>query len=120
MATELPVRRRFPPTADAPRRARAALRQSLRTAGLDDHGEFTDTLILLASELFDNALLHAGTEFDFDLDITGPPGGPRTVTVAVSDHGTSPLEQHLARLRPRTGRAASHGRGLMMVQRLAT
>jgi serine phosphatase RsbU (regulator of sigma subunit)/anti-sigma regulatory factor (Ser/Thr protein kinase) len=107
--------RRFPPVVDAPRRARAALRHDLLAAGLDGRGDLADTALLLASELFDNAVLHAGT--DFELAVRAD---RNEVTVEVSDHGTSPLEHHLAQPRPRYGRAAAHGRGLMMVQNLAT
>ncbi len=42
------------------------------------------------------------------------------VTVAVTDRGAGPLELHLAQPRQRYGRAASHGRGLALVQRLAS
>ncbi len=108
-------RMRFAPTAGAPRQARLALRHALTDAGLDVAGELAETVLLLTSELCDNAVLHAGTDFDIELDID-----PDLVTVRVSDHGPSPLEQHLSRPRPRYGRAPSHGRGLMLVQQLAT
>ena len=39
----------------------------------------------------------------------------RTLTVAVTDRGSGPLEAHLAQPRRRYGRAASHGRGLGLV-----
>jgi phosphoserine phosphatase RsbU/P len=42
------------------------------------------------------------------------------VTVTVSDRGAGPLELHLAQPRRRYGRAAAHGRGLMLLARLAT
>jgi sigma-B regulation protein RsbU (phosphoserine phosphatase) len=106
---------RFPPAADASRQARRALRQGLLAAGLDADDDLADIVLLLASELFDNAVLHAGTAFDVEFD-----AGPDSVTVAVSDRGAGPLEQHLAQPRQRYGRAATHGRGLLLVQRLAT
>jgi sigma-B regulation protein RsbU (phosphoserine phosphatase) len=78
-------------------------------------GDLVDTVVLLASELCENAVLHAGTEFEVALTVTED-----EVTVAVTDRGAGPLELHLAQPRQRYGRAASHGRGLALVQRLAT
>ena len=60
-------------------------------------------------------MLHAGTEFDVALTVTDD-----EVVVAVTDRGAGPLELHLAQPRQRYGRAATHGRGLALVQRLAT
>jgi anti-sigma regulatory factor (Ser/Thr protein kinase)/GAF domain-containing protein len=76
--------------------------------------DLVDTAILLASELCENAVLHAGTEFEVALTVT-----ESDVNVAVTDRGPGPLELHLAQPRQRYGRAASHGRGLALVQRLA-
>jgi serine phosphatase RsbU (regulator of sigma subunit)/anti-sigma regulatory factor (Ser/Thr protein kinase) len=93
------------------------LRRAMAEAGLADAGEedLADTVLLLASELCDNATLHAGTEFEVDLSITED-----EVRVAVTDHGAGPLELYLSQPRPRFGRAATHGRGLMLVAQLAT
>jgi sigma-B regulation protein RsbU (phosphoserine phosphatase) len=77
--------------------------------------DLLDTVVLLASELCENAVLHAGTEFEVGLTVTDG-----EVTVAVTDRGSGPLELHLAQPRQRYGRAATHGRGLALVQRLAT
>jgi serine phosphatase RsbU (regulator of sigma subunit)/anti-sigma regulatory factor (Ser/Thr protein kinase) len=77
--------------------------------------DLVDTAVLLASELCENAVLHAGTEFEVALTVTDA-----DLTVAVTDRGPGPLELHLAQPRQRYGRAASHGRGLALVQRLAT
>lgn len=74
-----------------------------------------DTAVLLASELAENAVLHAGTEYEVQLVVTDD-----EVTVTVSDRGAGPLEVHLAQPRRRYGRASTHGRGLMMLQRLAS
>ncbi|HZA17276.1 MAG TPA: SpoIIE family protein phosphatase [Pseudonocardiaceae bacterium] len=115
MTTRSRQRMCFAPVADAPRQARRALRHTLTSAGLDQLDELADTVLLLASELCDNALLHAGTDFEVELQVD-----PDSVTVSVSDHGPSPLEQHLSQPRARYGRAPNHGRGLMLVQRLAT
>lgn len=74
-----------------------------------------DTTVLLASELCENSVLHAGTEYEVELRITDD-----EVTVTVSDRGAGPLEVHLARPRRLYGRASTHGRGLTMLQRLAS
>ncbi len=74
-----------------------------------------DTVVLLASELCENAVLHAGTEFDVELTVTDA-----DVQVAVADRGAGALELHLAQPRRQYGRAATHGRGLELVQRLAS
>jgi anti-sigma regulatory factor (Ser/Thr protein kinase) len=84
----------------------------LAEVGADD---LVDTAVLLASELCENAVLHAGTEFEVELA-----AGPDRVVVTVSDRGPGPLELHLAQPRRRYGRAASHGRGLLLVERLAS
>jgi sigma-B regulation protein RsbU (phosphoserine phosphatase) len=101
---------RFAPDVQSPVLARRMLRAALLEAGLDD---LVDVVVLLGSELCDNAVLHAGTEFEVTLEIDGP-----VVKVVVSDHGPGPLELHLAM--PRSGRAATHGRGLMLVERMAS
>lgn len=88
------------------------LTDALEDAGA---GDVLDTAVLLASELCENAVLHAGTEFEVELAV-----GPERVLVTVSDRGSGPLELHLAQPRRRYGRAATHGRGLLLVQRLAS
>src|ERR671921_2834518 len=105
-------RLRLAPDARSPALARRMLLAALDEAGCDD---LVDTVVLLASELCENAVLHAGTEFEVALTVTED-----EVTVAVTDRGAGPLELHLAQPRQRYGRAASHGRGLALVQRLAT
>ena len=80
--------------------------------GLDP--EVTDTAVLLASELAENAVLHAGTEFELSVDVD-----EASLTVTVTDRGSGPLEAHLAEPRRRYGRAASHGRGLGLIASLA-
>ncbi len=81
----------------------------------DDDGDLVDTAVLLASELCENAVIHAGTEFEVVVSVAAG-----TLTVAVTDRGPGPLEAYLTQPRRHYGRAASHGRGLEMVQRLAT
>jgi serine phosphatase RsbU (regulator of sigma subunit) len=77
--------------------------------------EFVDDVVLLASELCENAVLHAGTAFDLAVVADDD-----EVTVAVTDRGPGALELHLAEPRQRYGRAATHGRGLSLIARLAT
>lgn len=112
MPVQFERRMRLPPDARSPGRARRMLQDALENACADD---VVDTAVLLASELCENAVLHAGTEFEVELTVRAT-----EVVVAVSDRGAGPLEQHLAEPRRRYGRAASHGRGLMMMQSLAT
>ena len=81
----------------------------------DREADLVDTAILLASELCENAVLHAGTEFEVTVTVSED-----EVVVAVGDRGAGPLELHLAQPRQRYGRAATHGRGLSLVERLAT
>ena len=105
-------RLRLAPDPRSPGRARRALLADLTEAGCDD---VADTVVLLASELCENAVLHAGTEFEIEWRID-----PDQVVVTVSDRGAGPLELHLAQPRRRYGRAAAHGRGLLLLARLAT
>jgi phosphoserine phosphatase RsbU/P len=86
------------------------VRAALEEVGLD---ELVDTAVLLASELCDNAVLHGGTEFEVAIAVKQD-----ETTITVTDQGPGPLELHMAR--PRIGRAATHGRGLMLIERLAT
>ena len=100
---------RLAPDARSPGLARRMLVAALDEAGLTEAGRdaAADTVVLLASELCENAVLHAGTEFEVALRIDDA-----EVVVTVSDRGAGPLEQHLAQPRRRYGRAAAHGRGL--------
>jgi phosphoserine phosphatase RsbU/P len=92
-----------------------ALADALADRGDEHFDELLDTAVLLASELCENAVLHAGTEFELAVTVTDA-----AVTVEVTDRGNGPLEMHLSQPRQRYGRAASHGRGLVLVQRLAS
>ncbi|WP_143517590.1 SpoIIE family protein phosphatase [Pseudonocardia sp. MH-G8] len=120
MPVQLERRTRLPPDARSAGRARRMLQEALREledGGPEDSGlaDLIDTVILLASELCENAVLHAGTEFEVALTVT-----ETEISVEVTDRGAGPLEIHLSQPRQRYGRAASHGRGLALVQRLAT
>ena len=103
---------RLAPDARSPGVARRMIVAALTKAG---HDAVADTVILLASELCENSVLHAGTEFDVTLRIDAA-----EVVVTVSDRGAGPLEQHLSQPRRRYGRAAAHGRGLQLLSKLAT
>src|SRR4051812_41100520 len=81
----------------------------------DDLPDFADDVVLLTSELCENAVLHAGTAFELAVLADDD-----EVTVAVTDRGPGALELHLAEPRPRYGRAATHGRGLSLIAQLAT
>ena len=108
----MPLERRIrlAPDARSPGLARRMLVAALDEAGLTEPGRdaAADTVVLLASELSENAVLHAGTIDDAE------------VVVTERDRGAGPLEQHLAQPRRRYGRAAAHGRGLALLSRLAT
>ena len=83
-----------------------------------DAPEFDDTVdtaVLLTSELAENAVLHAGTEYEVSVTVSDA-----EVVVSVADRGAGALESHLAQPRRRYGRAATHGRGLAMLGRLAS
>jgi phosphoserine phosphatase RsbU/P len=103
---------RLAPDARSPGVARRMIVAALTEAG---HDAVADTVVLLASELCENSVLHAGTEFDVTLRIDAA-----EVVVTVSDRGAGPLEQHLSQPRRRYGRAAAHGRGLQLLSKLAT
>ena len=113
---------RFPPDMQSIRRVRQIIHDLL--AEVVDGGpagdggdmpDFIDDVVLLASELCENAVLHAGTAFDLAVVASDD-----EVTVAVTDRGPGALELHLAEPRQRYGRAATHGRGLSLIARLAT
>ena len=113
---------RFPPDIRSIRRVRQMIHDMLTAvaeAGPGGDGtdvrDFVDDVVLLASELCENAVLHAGTAFDVTVVADDD-----EVTVAVTDRGPGALELHLAEPRQRYGRAATHGRGLLLIGRLAT
>jgi serine phosphatase RsbU (regulator of sigma subunit) len=110
---------RFPPDMQSIRRVRRIIHDMLAEGAeggpAGDVPEFVDDVVLLASELCENAVLHAGTAFDLAVEADDD-----EVTVAVTDRGTGALELHLEEPRQRYGRAATHGRGLTLIARLAT
>src|SRR5687767_3484824 len=122
MSDRLERRMRFPPDIRSIRRVRQMIHDMLTAVAEAGHvgdgsdvPEFVDDVVLLASELCENAVLHAGTAFDVTVAADDD-----EVTVAVTDRGPGALELHLAEPRQRYGRAATHGRGLLLIGRLAT
>jgi len=118
------LRRRIslPGAVESPLHARRALRTWFAEAAEDpdlaagavvDEDRAADA-VLLASELCDNAVLHAGTGFALALVITD-----EHLTITVTDHGAAPLERYLSAPRPTTGRAATHGRGLLLIEKMS-
>jgi len=113
---------RFPPDMQSIRRVRRSIHDLLAeladggpAGGGTDAPDFVDDVVLLTSELCENAVLHAGTAFDLVVVADDD-----EVTVAVTDRGPGALELHLAEPRQRYGRAATHGRGLSLIATLAT
>ena len=112
---------RFPPDIQSIRRARRIIHDMLaEAAGAgpardDGHApDFVDDVVLLVSELCENAVLHAGTAFDLAVSADDD-----EVTVAVTDRGTGALELHLAE--PPALRSGSHPRSRpVLIARLAT
>ena len=99
-------RRSFEPAPSSARSARRFVDGALADSGfLGD----VDTILLLVSEVVTNAVRHAGTPFDLTLEIHGP-----EVTVTVIDASPSPA----TRGSPTPG--STSGRGLLIVERLAT
>lgn len=97
-------------TPETVRTARARVTSLCRTWHIP--GEVTDTLTLIASELVTNAITHArGTRITVSLMLS-----PRHVWVSVTDQG-HPRRPITLR---KTGEAAQGGRGLYLVDALAT
>jgi anti-sigma regulatory factor (Ser/Thr protein kinase) len=75
----------------------------------DSDPELVERVVLLVSELATNAVVHARTVFGVDIDVRG-----NFVRVAVSDAGGGVPE-----VQPLPPPSAPHGRGLLVVSRLA-
>jgi sigma-B regulation protein RsbU (phosphoserine phosphatase) len=110
------VRRvRLPNDRRTPAAARALVRTVLEEAGLD---ALVNEALLLTTELSTNAVVHAGTELD--IEVEADQGG---LTVTVTDFAPGPVEQ-LA-VGPRNdkgeiGEVAERGRGLLLVDHFAS
>ncbi|NHC16369.1 ATP-binding protein [Motilibacter deserti] len=98
----------FAPEPASVRRARSAVSETLRAAGMDE--DTVDTAALLVSELVTNAVVHARSEVGVTVTVAGP-----SVLVEVADH--SP---HLPVQRSYEDESATTGRGLGLVEVLAT
>jgi phosphoserine phosphatase RsbU/P len=87
------------------------VRAVLAKARRDD---LADDAVLLASELCENAVLHAGTGFSIEIEVMD--GG--AVTITVIDQGSTPMELRRAGQPPRS-REDAGGRGLALVAGVA-
>jgi anti-sigma regulatory factor (Ser/Thr protein kinase) len=97
---------RLAPTVDAPASARTFLRTTMHTWALDGLGELTE---LLTSELVTNVVRHVGSPMTVRISRRAS-----TVRVEVDDDSAEPP----ALARPDS--ATEHGRGLMLVDALAS
>ena len=88
-------------------RARRFVRETLKRWGI---GREADDVVLLASELFTNSVVHGGGEVELRLKLL-----PRRIRVEVWDGGVAPLP--LEPLPEMPGRLS--GRGLGIVDKLA-
>ncbi|MFU8851007.1 SpoIIE family protein phosphatase [Micromonospora sp. SL1-18] len=110
------VRRvRLPPDRRTPAAARALVRSVLGEADLD---ELLDEALLLTTELTTNAVEHARTELDIEVeaDVAG-------LTVTVTDFAAGPVEDLLVGVRNVTSditEVAERGRGLLLVDHFAS
>ena len=102
------VTEQFPRRSDQIPRARALVRCTLRSWGLDAR---LDDLLLVASELFTNAVLHGGG--GVELSVERRPGGIR---LEVVDGGPSRARIPLVPVQP----SRYSGRGLAIVDRVAS
>ncbi|GAA3350151.1 hypothetical protein GCM10020358_74990 [Amorphoplanes nipponensis] len=115
VAAALVRRVRLPNDRRTPAAARALVRSVLEQAGLDT---LVNEALLLTTELSTNAVVHAGTEVDIEVD-----ADPAGLTVTVTDFAPGPVEQ-LA-VGPRNeqsdiGEVAERGRGLLLVDHFAS
>jgi anti-anti-sigma regulatory factor len=101
------VTSKIAPDRDAPGRARAAVVAFCADQGVGGDG---DAAQLVASELVTNAVVHAGTEIDLTLRLLTP-----YLHIAVRDRGTGQ-----PRIAGVVGESAESGRGLLLVDALAS
>jgi anti-anti-sigma regulatory factor len=99
-------RHRISPGRNAPGIARAAVQAFLEEQGVGDG----DAAQLVASELVTNAVVHAGTLIDLTLRLTPP-----FLHIAVRDGGAGQV-----RIRSIVDESSESGRGLLLVDALAT
>ncbi|MFI6077652.1 SpoIIE family protein phosphatase [Actinoplanes sp. NPDC051343] len=106
---------RLPNDRRTPAAARALVRSVLEDAGLD---ALLNEALLLTTELSTNAVVHANTELDIEVqaDRTG-------LTVTVTDFAPGPVEQLAVGPRNESvdiGEVAERGRGLLLVDHFAS
>ncbi|WP_432983524.1 SpoIIE family protein phosphatase [Dactylosporangium sp. CA-233914] len=109
MTTQTVRRIRLPADHSSPGLAREAIRTIAHEWGL---AGVLDEALLLVTELTTNSVIHAGTEVD--LEITA---GDASLTVVVLDFSPGPIRRSLAET---TGEVPERGRGLLLVEQLAT
>ena len=115
LAAVLVRRVRLPNDRRTPAAARALVRSVLAEAGLDS---LVNEALLLTTELSTNAVVHAGTELDIDVE-----ADPAGLTVTVTDFAPGPVEQLAVGPRneqPDIGEVAERGRGLLLVDHFAS
>jgi anti-sigma regulatory factor (Ser/Thr protein kinase) len=106
--TALETTSRLPPVLASAANARHIVRDVLVHAGVD-RWAVIDTAMLLVSELVTNAVVHARTPVEVRIAV-----GDDVVRVEARDGSTSPPR------RVRVGAGATHGRGLALIEQLAT
>ena len=83
----MPVHQHFDPELESVARARHLVVEALAQVPVGRDRDLLDVVQLLTSELVSNAVLHAGTDFEVDLDVEDVDGEP-VVVVGVSDRST--------------------------------
>ncbi|QLQ38839.1 SpoIIE family protein phosphatase [Micromonospora robiginosa] len=110
------VRRvRLPADRRTPAAARALVRAMLLEAGLP---ELLNEALLLTTELTTNAVEHAQTELDIEVE-----ADPAGFTVTVTDFASGPVDELVVGVRNTTSditEVASRGRGLLLVDHFAS
>ncbi|WP_262283406.1 SpoIIE family protein phosphatase [Micromonospora sp. MA102] len=110
------VRRvRLPADRRTPAAARALVRSVLAEADLD---ELLNEALLLTTELTTNAVEHARTELDIEVE-----ADPAGLTVTVTDFASGPVDELMIGVRNTTSditEVAERGRGLLLVDHFAS
>jgi anti-sigma regulatory factor (Ser/Thr protein kinase) len=106
--TALDTTSRLPPALASAASARHLVRDALQTAGID-HWSTVDTAMLLVSEVVTNAVVHAHTPVELHIAVRD-----QVLRVEARDGSTTPPR------RPHIETGATSGRGLAMIDELAT
>jgi len=102
------VTEQFPRRSDQIPRARALVRTTLRSWGVEAR---LDDLLLVASELFTNAVLHGAGQVELTLELR-----PDAVRLEVVDGGHPQVQVPLVPVQP----GMFSGRGLAIVEKVAS